>query len=115
MRRMKPPPAVDHQAHKPAHDLKGWKGLDYCIDQMRAAGFETVEGKQESGAFRTEDLRVYTHLLVGNPGMKPTLAGWNEKEIEQLKKVMEEVIIEKYGILDVYEFDVVVNMVKGTK
>jgi hypothetical protein len=108
------PPTVRHQANKPA-DLRKWESLDYCIDQMRTAGFDSVEGKQTAGVFRTEDLRTYTHLLVGNPGTKSILAGWNKEEIGRLEKALEELIIEKYGMLDVYEFDCVANLVKGTK
>ncbi|KND02158.1 uncharacterized protein SPPG_02650 [Spizellomyces punctatus DAOM BR117] len=94
----------------------GWSDLDFCIGELEKTGFSKVEGQKYRGTWVVNDLDKFLGPLVRNPGMKGSvLKDFTPEELEQFQALLKQLFQEKYGVKDIYEFNVVANIVFGQK
>ncbi|KAG2177437.1 hypothetical protein INT44_007948 [Umbelopsis vinacea] len=98
--------------------VRSWADLEFCKEQLVAAGFENVSGVLCSGDMPTdaENLDEFIASMTRNPGIRTALLkDMNDDQITQFKKELRASIIEKYGEQDVYKFRADANIAMGTK
>jgi hypothetical protein len=71
---------------------------------------------QANDVFKSGDIDGLVGSIVRNPGVKTALLnGWSEEEVAHFQRCLKEIIIEKYGHRDLYEFGAVANVALGVK
>jgi hypothetical protein len=83
-----------------------------------AAGFKEVSGVQCSGEMtaEAEKLGDFIGTIARNPGIRTLfLKDLSDDQIHDFKKNVRAVMIEKYGVQDVYKFKADANIVLGIK
>ena len=98
--------------------VRSWADLDYCQEQLREVGFKEVSGVVSSGDMIAEadKLDDFIGTIARNPGIRSMLLkDMDEAQIEEFKKNLRAVIVEKYGERDEYNFKADANIALGVK
>ncbi|CAO3693327.1 unnamed protein product [Umbelopsis ramanniana] len=98
--------------------VRSWADLGYCQEQLQAAGFKEVSGVVSSGDMIAEadQLDDFIGAMARNPGIRSMLLkDMDEAQIEEFKKTLRAVIVEKYGERDEFHFKADANIALGVK
>ncbi|GAB5590709.1 hypothetical protein Unana1_05609 [Umbelopsis nana] len=96
--------------------LRGWGDLEFCKEQLEAAGFREIKAIQHFDKFAPSNLDGFIGSIARNPVMRSAfLKGFSDDEIAKFQDCLKVVIIEKYGKRDMYEFGAVANVTLGVK
>jgi ubiquinone/menaquinone biosynthesis C-methylase UbiE len=98
--------------------VRSWADLEYCKEQLSAAGFKEVRGVVCSGDMITkaDKLDEFIGTIARNPGIRTVLLkDMDTAQTEEFKKNLRAVIVEKYGERDEYNFKADTNIALGVK
>ncbi|KAH8549662.1 S-adenosyl-L-methionine-dependent methyltransferase [Umbelopsis sp. PMI_123] len=98
--------------------IRGWGDLEFCQEQLKAAGFQETSGEHISGEMEAgeEELDGFIGSIVRNPAVRAGLLNdMSDDDIKVFKAAMKDAIVEKYGKQEVYKFNAVANVALGIK
>lgn len=98
--------------------IRSWADLEYCQEQLYAAGFKEVSGVVRSGDMivKADELDDFIAAISRNPGIRTMLLkDMDNAQLEEFRRNLQAIIVEKYGAQDEYRFKADANTALGIK